>query len=69
MTSSLIDLDDAKKQIAEYINFYNTKRLHSSLFYLTPDDFLNGRVDEKIKVRNTKLQLAKKARYEVRNVG
>jgi transposase InsO family protein len=69
MTSSLIDLDDARKQISEYIDFYNTKRLHSSLFYLTPDDFLNGRVDEKLKVRNTKLELAKKARYEVRNVG
>jgi transposase InsO family protein len=68
MTTSLIDLDDARKQIVEYIDFYNTKRLHSSLFYLTPDDFLNGRDDEKIKVRKTKLQLAKNARYEVRNV-
>lgn len=68
MTTSLIDLDDARKQIAEYIDYYNTKRLHSSLFYLTPDDFMNGRVDEKINLRNTKLQQAKKARYEVRNV-
>jgi len=67
MTTSLIDLD-ARKQIAEYIDYYNTKRLHSSLFYLTPDDFMNGRVDEKINLRNTKLQQAKKARYEVRNV-
>jgi transposase InsO family protein len=68
MTKSLIDLDDARKQIAEYIEYYNTKRLHSSLFYLTPDDFLNGRISEKLIERNTKLMLAKKARYEVKNV-
>ncbi len=68
MRKSLIDLDDARKQIAKFIEYYNTKRLHSSLFYLTPDDFLNGRITEKLDQRNTKLQLAKKARYEVKNV-
>ena len=68
MRKSLIDLDDARKQIANFIEYYNTKRLHSSLFYLTPDDFLNGRITEKLDQRNTKLQLAKKARYEVKNV-
>ena len=67
-SKSLIDLDDARKQIAEFIDYYNTKRLHSSLFYLTPDDFLNNRVTEKLEQRNIKLQLAKKARYEVKHV-
>ncbi len=75
-TKSLINLDDAREQIAGFIGYYNTKRLHSSLFYLTPDDFLNDRITEKLEVRNTKLQLAKKARqseggqarYEVKNV-
>jgi transposase InsO family protein len=69
MTKSLIDLDDARKQIAEFIDYYNTKRLHSSLFYLTPDDFLNDKINEKLETRNTKLQMAKKVRYEVKNVG
>lgn len=68
MKKSLIDLDDARKQIAGFIEYYNTKRLHSSLFYLTPDDFLNGRITEKLDQRNIKLQLAKFARYEVKNV-
>lgn len=68
-TKSLINLEDARKQVADFINYYNTKRLHSSLFYLTPDDFLNDRIKEKIEVRITKLKLAKKARYEVKNVG
>ncbi|MGK9370179.1 IS3 family transposase [Melioribacter sp. Ez-97] len=63
-TKSLINLDDVRKKIAEFIEFYNTKRLHSSLFYLTPDDFLTNRITEKLEARNTKLQLAKKNRYE-----
>lgn len=64
-TKSLIDLDDARKQIAEFIDYYNTKRLHSSLFYLTPTDFLNGTITEKLEARSVKLRLAKKARYEI----
>lgn len=68
-TKSLINIDDAREQIAKFIDYYNTKRLHSSLFYLTPDDFLNDRITEKLDLRNTKLQLAKKARYEVKYVG
>lgn len=66
-TTSLIDLDDARKQIAAFIKKYNSQRLHSSLFYLTPEDFLFGRVDEKLKQRNAKLEQAKLHRYEVRN--
>jgi putative transposase len=67
-TKSLINLEDAREQTAKFIDYYNMKRLHSSLFYLTPDDFLNNRINEKLDERNTKLQLAKKARYEVKNV-
>lgn len=37
---SLIDLIDVKRAVFEYIEgFYNTKRLHSSLGYLSPSDF------------------------------
>lgn len=60
MRKSLIDLDGARKQINEVIQYYNIKSLHSSMFYLTPDDFLNDRINEKLKKRDTKLQLAKK---------
>jgi transposase InsO family protein len=67
-TTSLIDLDDARKQIAAFIEKYNTERLHSALFYLTPEDFLLGRVDEKLNQRNIKLEQAKLNRYQVRNV-
>lgn len=64
---SFINLDDARKQIARFVDYYNTKRLHSSLYYLTPEDFIFGRVEEKLKLRERKLKAAKQNRYEVRN--
>ena len=66
-TTSMIDLEDARKQVAGYINKYNTERLHGSLFYLTPEDFLLDRIDEKLNKRNVKLNNAKLNRYEVRS--
>lgn len=55
---SLIDLEDARKQIDLYIKYYNTKRLHSSLFYITPEDFLNNKAGEILKTRQKKLDAA-----------
>ncbi len=49
--SSFIDMDDAKTQIQKFIDFYNTKRLHSSLYNLTPKDFLLNRIDERLQER------------------
>ncbi len=65
--SSFINIEDARKQIAEYVEFYNTKSLHSSLYYLTPEDFMFGREKEKLEVRENKLNEARKNRIEVRN--
>jgi transposase InsO family protein len=55
---SLINLEDARKQISEYIEFYNKVRLHSSLFYLTPEDYLLGRVESRLAERDSKLKIA-----------
>ena len=65
--ASFISLEDARKQIREFVDFYNTKRLHSSLYYLTPEDFLMERVKDKIEVRETKLTQARNNRIEIRN--
>ena len=67
MKKSLLDLDDARKQIASYIEFYNTKRLHSSIFYLTPEDFLLGRIDGKLQDRDKKIFDAKINRCNLRH--
>lgn len=63
---SMINLDDARQQISKYVDFYNNQRLHSALFYLAPADFLFGRVEEKLQIRETKLHEAKINRYNVR---
>lgn len=59
---SMISLDDARKQIDKYIEHYNNHRLHSSLFYLRPVDFLKGNVDELLAIRQGKLDNATKNR-------
>jgi len=63
--TAMIDIEDVREQLNGYIDFYNNKRLHSALFYLTPNDFLNVNFDHKIKERETKLDAARKARYLV----
>ena len=56
--TSMIDMQDARSQVAGYIAKYNCQRLHSSLYYLTPEDFLEGRVREKLDIREKKLDKA-----------
>jgi transposase InsO family protein len=56
--SSLINIDDARSQVDKYVDHYNNCRLHSALFYLRPVDFLNGNVDDLIKIRQDKIDEA-----------
>lgn len=56
--TSFITLDDARNQIFKYIEKYNKERLHSSLFYLTPEDYLLGKVDDRLAEREKKLKEA-----------
>lgn len=63
---SFIDLDDARRQVAAYIDSYNTKRLHSSLNYLTPLEVLHGKTTERIQEREQKLANAAIKRRELR---
>ncbi len=57
-TNSFISIEDARKIIAKYIDYYNRIRLHSALFYLSPEDFLLGKQEERIAQREQKLQQA-----------
>ena len=59
---SLLDNEDARKQIALYVNYHYAEQIHSSLHYLTPEDFLLGRVSSKLKKRQKKMNDALKNR-------
>lgn len=55
-TKSPITEGDFREYIAAYVKHYNTGRLHASLLYLTPEDYLLCRQKEKLEIRETKLQ-------------
>ncbi len=38
-----LNIDDAKKLVEEFVEYYNTERLHSAIGYITPKDKLEGR--------------------------
>jgi putative transposase len=65
--TSFIDLNDAKGQIDKYVEHYNNVRLHSSLGYLTPNDYLIGNVKERYNERDRKLDQARKNRINARS--
>jgi len=61
---SFLSIEDARKQISEYVCYYNQKRLHSSIGYVTPFDKLIGRDKEIIAVRERKLEKARELRVK-----
>jgi len=63
-TKSPVSVEDFKGYIASYINHYNAQRLHASLSYLAPEDFLLGRQKEKLVIREEKLQRAEAMRSQ-----
>ena len=66
--NSYLSLPDARKQIEQYIIYYNTVRLHSAIFYLTPEDVLLGRTQQRLKQRQDKLDRAKAYREQQFNM-
>jgi len=61
-----LSLDDARRLVAKYIEYYNTERLHSALGYVTPRDKLEGRDKEIFAARDRKLEAAREARKQRR---
>ena len=62
--SSFLSIEDARKQISDYIEYYNKERLHSAINYLTPEDMLIGRAEKRLSERMKKLKLARERRKE-----
>jgi transposase InsO family protein len=51
--------------IEDWVNYYNNQRLHASLKYLRPIDYLKDQVDAKLNIRREKLARAKRDRRKV----
>ena len=50
-----LSLEDARRLVAEFVNHYNTVRLHSAIAYITPADKLAGRAETIWAARRQKL--------------
>jgi len=57
-----LTLEDAKRITGDFIDYYNTQRLHSAIGYIAPADRLTGRQNEIHKARDKKLEDARERR-------
>jgi transposase InsO family protein len=60
--------EDAYRLIGEYVEHYNTVRLHSAIGYVTPADMLAGRQMEILAERDRRLEQARLQRQERRRL-
>ncbi len=52
-----MEYQDACIKLAEWIAYYNSERLHSAIWYLTPNDVFYGRAAGRLEERKEKLHL------------
>lgn len=56
--------DDGRRILTDFVDYYNTERLHSAIDYIAPLDKLEGRADQIISLRQEKLAAARRRRRE-----
>nr|WP_320011984.1 integrase core domain-containing protein [uncultured Desulfobulbus sp.] len=61
-----LSVEESRNHIADYIGYYNEKRLHSSIGYIAPKDKLEGRDEQIFKERDRKLEAAREIRKQKR---
>lgn len=59
-------VDEARKNVSEYVDHYNHVRLHGALGYITPSDKLAGNAEKIFAERERKLTEARQHRKELR---
>ena len=57
-----LSIEDARDIVADFVDHYNTRRLHSAIGYITPKDKLEGRTETILAGRDAKLAAAREAR-------
>jgi len=57
-----LSLEDARDIVSDFVDHYNTRRLHSAIGYITPKDKLQGRAEAVLADRDVKLAAAREAR-------
>jgi len=62
-----LSIDDARRIVVNYIDYYNTTRLHSAIGYIAPKDMLEGRQKEIHQTRDQKLEAARERRKAARH--
>jgi putative transposase len=60
-----LSLDEARHVVKNYVEHYNTVRLHSAIGYITPEDKLEGRAEAIHKRRQEKLSAAQAHRQQI----
>jgi putative transposase len=65
-TQTPLSLQDARRLVANYVERYNTVRLHSAIGYLAPKDKLEGRAQDIFAARERKLAEARQHRAWLR---
>jgi len=61
-----ISLSDARRIVGDFVEYYNSKRLHSAIGYITPKDKLEGKDKEIFAERDHKLYEARERRKVMR---
>jgi transposase InsO family protein len=61
-----LSLEEARRLVAEFVEHYNRRRLHSAIGYIAPADKLAGREQTIFEQRDRKLEAARARRAEAR---
>ena len=63
--SALLTVEDARRLVSKYVEYYNNTRLHSAIGFVTPKDRLEGRDGVIQQERKKKLDIARVKRLEM----